>query len=424
MTHFGILCPAKTGHLNTMLPLGRELQRRGHRVTLLGIADVQSKTLAAGLDFWKIGETEFPLGIAAQSLTQLGKLSGLAALRYNLNLIQKEAAMLLRDAPKALKQAGIEALLVNQMTLEGESIAEFLAIPFITVCSALPINQENGVPPFVTSWSYNPARWTHLRNQSAYFVLNRLAQPIEKLINEYRQSWNLPPCYDVNDSYSKLAQLSQIPAEFDFPRQHLPQWFHFTGPYHDSGSREVVPFPWENLTGQPLIYASMGTIQNRLMDVFHCIAQACDGLDVQLVISLGGGNLDSVKELPGKPLVVKYAPQMELLKQASLTITHAGLNTVLESLNNGVPMVAIPITSDQPGTAARLTWTGAGVTVPLVRLNVSRLRVAIQEVLSQDFYKNNASRLQAAIQRAGGVKRAADIVELAISKEKPILATG
>jgi UDP:flavonoid glycosyltransferase YjiC (YdhE family) len=49
MTHFGIICPAETGHLNTMLPLGRELQRRGHRVTLIGFLDAQAKTLAAGL---------------------------------------------------------------------------------------------------------------------------------------------------------------------------------------------------------------------------------------------------------------------------------------------------------------------------------------------------------------------------------------
>lgn len=423
MTHFGILCPAKTGHLNTMLPLGRELQRRGHHVTLFGIADVQSKVLAAGLDFCRIGNTDYPLGSAAQSLVQLGKLSGFAALQYNLNLIQKEAAMVLRDAPKALKNAGVEALLVNQMTLEGGSVAEFLDLPFITVCSALPINQEYGVPPFVTSWSYNPAQWAYLRNRTAYSLLNRIAQPIQKLINEYRQSWNLSPYYHVNDSCSKLGQLSQIPAEFEFPRQHLPQCFHFTGPYHESASRELVSFPWENLTGQPLIYASMGTIQNRLMNVFHCIAQACDGLDVQLVISLGGGNPDSLKGLPGKPLVVKYAPQMELLKKATLTITHAGLNTVLESLNNEVPMVAIPITSDQPGIAARLVWTGAGVAIPLARLSVSRLRTSVQEVLRQASYKNNASRLQAAIQRAGGVRRAADIVELVISTQKPVLVT-
>lgn len=423
MTHFGILCPAKTGHLNTMLPLGRELQRRGHRVTVMGIADVQSKTLAAGLDLWRIGDSEFPLGTTAQSLAKLGKLSGFAALQYNINLIHQEAAMVLREAPEVLKKAGVEALLVNQMTLEGGTVAEFLDIPFITVCSALPINQEDGVPPFVTSWRYNPAWWAHQRNRAAYSLLNRIAQPIQKLVNEYRQRWKLSPCYHVNDSFSKLAQLSQQPAEFEFPRQHLPKCFHFTGPYHDSASREPVSFPFENLTGQPLIYASMGTIQNRLLEIFHCIAQACDGLDMQLIISLGGASSpESLNVLPGKPLVVKYAPQIELLKKATLTITHAGLNSTLESLSKGVPMVAIPITSDQPGVGARLAWTRAGVVVPLARLSVPKLRAAIQEVLTQHSYKNNASKLQEAIQRAGGVRQAADIVELAISREKPVLS--
>ena len=33
MTHFGIICPAESGHLNTFFPLGIEIIRRGHRVT-------------------------------------------------------------------------------------------------------------------------------------------------------------------------------------------------------------------------------------------------------------------------------------------------------------------------------------------------------------------------------------------------------
>jgi len=126
--------------------------------------------------------------------------------------------------------------------------------------------------------------------------------------------------------------------------------------------------------------------------------------------------------LPGSPLVVGYAPQLELLKKATLTITHAGMNTTLESLTNGVPMVAIPIANDQPGIAARIAWTGAGEVVPLSQLSVPRLRAAIQRVLTEDSYKNNASRLQEAIRRAGGVGRAADIIEQAIATGKPVLA--
>lgn len=68
----------------------------------------------------------------------------------------------------------------------------------------------------------------------------------------------------------------------------------------------------------------MGTLQNRLTGVFQKIASACEGLDAQLVISLGGSaSPESLPELPGNPLVVKYAPQLELLQKATLMITHA-----------------------------------------------------------------------------------------------------
>lgn len=89
MTHFGIISPGSTGPLNTMLPLGQELQQRGHRVTLFGILDAQPKTLAAGLEFRAIGSEEFPAGSTAEFFAQLGKLSGLAALQYTINLLKQ-----------------------------------------------------------------------------------------------------------------------------------------------------------------------------------------------------------------------------------------------------------------------------------------------------------------------------------------------
>lgn len=422
MTHFGIICPAGNGHLNPMTALGRELQRRGHRVTLLGVLDAQANTIAAGLDFWAIAESECPLGTTAQSLAKLGKLNGLAALRYTIGVFQESTALLLREVPAAIKKTGVEALLVDETISAGGTVAEFLGIPFVTVCNALVLKQEDSVPPFFTPWSYNSAWWVRLRNRASYSLLRRIAQPIREVIDDYRQQWNLPPHSSSNDPYSKLAIISQQPAEFDFPRTALPQWFHFTGPYSDSRGRQPADFPFAKLTGQPLIYASMGTIQNRLIGVFQKIASACEGLDAQLVISLGGSaSPESLPELPGEPLVVEYAPQLELLKKATLTITHAGMNTTLESLSNGVPMVAIPIANDQPGVAARIAWTGAGEFLPLSHLSVPKLQAAIKRVLTEDSYKQNAVRLQGAIHRAGGVSRAADIIEQVVSTGKPVL---
>lgn len=423
MTHYGLICPAASGHLNPMTTLGYELKKRGHRVTVFGILDAQSKALAAGLEFQAVCESDSPLGFTKQMFTELGKLSGFAALKYTINAIQQTTQVNLRELPTLVKQAGVDALIVDQVSPEGGSVAEFLDIPFISCACALIINRDVSVPPFNTSWSYSPTKWAKLRNWTGYTLLNQVGKPIRETINEYRRQWNLSPYTNPNDYYSQLAQLSQQPAEFEFPRQNLPDCFHFTGAYNNPASREPAPFPFQKLTGQPLIYASMGTIQNRLLEIFHCIAEACSELDVQLVISLGGSASPEVLQgLPGQPLVVGYAPQLELLDKTTLTITHAGMNTTLESLTKGVPMVALPIANDQPGVAARIVWSGCGEALTLKKLNVSRLRTAIQKVLAEENYKNNALSLQQAIKRAGGVSRAADIVEQVVSTGKPVRA--
>jgi zeaxanthin glucosyltransferase len=167
----------------------------------------------------------------------------------------------------------------------------------------------------------------------------------------------------------------------------------------------------------------MGTLQNRLEYVFQTIALSCANLDVQLVISLGGGlSPEALPNLAGEPVVVKYAPQLELLQKAALNITHAGLNTTLESLSYGVPMIAIPVTDDQPGVAARIAWTGTGEFIPLSCLSVKRLRETIERVImpysTKNKYKQNALRLQQVIQRTGGVSYAVDIIEKATSAHK------
>jgi zeaxanthin glucosyltransferase len=149
------------------------------------------------------------------------------------------------------------------------------------------------------------------------------------------------------------------------------------------------------LTGQPLlIYASMGNIQNRLLGTFYNIAEASVGLAPQLVISLGGSaTTESRLNLPGSPLVVEYAPQLELLQKAEQSMIHSEMNITLESLTNGVPMVAIPI-NDIPGVAAPIVRLGCGEAVPLKKLNVSRLITSIHNVLTEDAEQRNALMLQ------------------------------
>lgn len=423
MTHFGVICPTSSGHLNPMTTLGYELQQRGHRVTVIGLPDAEAAARAAGLGFRAIAAAQFPPGASAQFMAELGELSGLAAFRYTVALFQRFTTILLDEASAPIEQVGIEALLVDQASLGGTTVAQRLKLPYISLACALLMTPDPQVPPFNTPWPYVPGRWGRWRNQVGYQLLGTALRPITQAVNADRQRWHLPPLRHLYAADSPLLQISQQPASFEFPRSSLPACLHFTGPWGNPASRAPAPFPWERLTGQPLIYASLGTLQNRLLDTFRTIAAACAELDAQLVIALGGGSApESLANLPGSPLVVGFAPQLDLLRRATLTITHAGMNTTLESLAQGVPLVAIPITNDQPAVAARIAWSGVGEVVPSARLTVDRLRRAIGRVLAEPSYRHQAQRQRSAIQQAGGVQTAADLVERAIATGQPVLA--
>ena len=420
--HFAIAAPATTGPLNTMLPLGKELVRRGHKVSVFGILDMEKRVRAAGLDFEVVGIEKFPLGASFKNLEKLAHLEGLAAVKYTVEQLTAWAQVMLTEAPQAFRKCKIDALLANQGSVESGTLADKAGVPYITICSAVPLNQEPQIPPVFVPWSYNP-KWTGVfRNQLAYGIQRILARPIINLVVQYRSDHGLKAYKNPNEVFSSLLQMSQFPREYEFPRRKLPPHFHFTGPFHTNDSREKINFPWERLSGKPLVYASMGTLQNKLEKTFLMIAEACKDLDVDLVISLGQ-NVDTIKiPLPSHAIVVAYAPQLDLLQKATLMITHAGANSTMECLMNAVPMVAIPVSNDQPGNSARIRWNRVGEVISLRQLSASRLKEKIQLVLKDPEYKRNAERLKDAILKSGGVKLAADLIEKAVTTKKPVLA--
>ena len=128
-------------------------------------------------------------------------------------------------------------------------------------------------------------------------------------------------------------------------------------------------------------------------------------------------------DLPGDPVVVGYAPQLELIRRSVLTISHGGLNTALESLQWGVPLVVLPVAYDQPGVGARVEWSGVGRSIPVGRLTVDRLRDAVRTVLEGPTYRERAGRLQSSIEAADGLSRAADLIEGAFGTGRTALPT-
>jgi zeaxanthin glucosyltransferase len=416
MARLGAFCFPGTGHLNPMTALAHSLQQRGHQVVLFGIADAEARVRAAGIEFCQIGAGDFPLGTLQRLDEHLSRLNGIAAFRFTLQRVRDSALMLYRDGPDAVRKANVEALLVDEAEFAG-SVADYLGLPRISICLIPPMLNDDRVPPFWFGWPAGQDRLSRLRNRLGIKLLLRIASPIVKDGNRQRIQWGLKPFAHPAEGVSKLARIAQLPEALEFRvRGKKLENVHYTGPFVHAQQRPPVDFPWNRVDGRPLIYASLGTLQNGSEAIYKTIAKACAPLDAQLLISLGGGiDPATLVNLSGNPILVRYAPQLEILKRAALVITHGGINTVLESLSEGVPLVVVPLANDQPGMAARVRARGAGVVVPRRKLNPVRLRKAVQHVLHDPAYLEAARDLQKAFREIDGPGLAADLIEQALN---------
>ena len=381
---------------------------------IFGIADIEAGVRAAGVDFCRIGEQNYPLGTLRRLDEQLARLKGIAAFRCTLERVRDSTRMILHDGPEAVRAANIDALLVDEAEFAG-NVADHLGLPWISLALIPPLVADDRFPPFWLGWPAKQDRLSRLRNRLAIRLLLWIANPLFRDVNRQRIAWGLKPYENPEQALSPWAQITQLPEALEFEVSGKPAGLHYTGPFVQPRQRPAINFPWERLDGRPLIYASLGTLQNGSEAIFRKITDACAGLDAQLLISLGGG-LDPARlgKLAGDPLVVRFAPQLEILKRAALVITHAGLNTALEALSEGVPMVAVPLANDQPGVAARLKARGACVVVSRHKLNSARLRKAVMLVLQDARYREAAEALHKAIQKIDGPERAADLIERAL----------
>jgi MGT family glycosyltransferase len=417
-----MLVPAYTGHLNPMAVLGRALQRRGHRIAIISTLEAEGKTRKAGLEFIPIATVEFPRGEWDRTTAQMAELVGWKASRFAGHWLRRFARGILRDLPEIAKRQRFDGLVMDQISIGAESVCHLLGLPLAVACCSLLGQAELRLPPIVFSWPYRTAFPFRLRNLIGQFMLLSTGWPLMLELLPYRRKHKLPRLTykHGNETPPSLVQVAQTPAFFDFPRRHLPDNFYYTGPWTEPGDGNDADFPWSRLDRRPLIYASFGTLQNRLQYAFRIVVEACAGLDAQLVLTLGCKGASIPENLPGDPIVVDYAPQVALLRRASLVITHGGLNTTLECLREGLPLIALPITNDQPGVAARIGRLGVGEFIPITKLTASRLRDAVSRVLTSPSYRQRAENCALEIQRMDSPARAAELIEAAFTTRQRI----
>jgi zeaxanthin glucosyltransferase len=420
MSHFAIIAPPFYSHVQALQALAQQLMARGHRITFMQQAEAGALLSDTRIAFYPLGERSHPPGSLARTLRLTAHPAGPGLFRL-INDLANTTDMLCRELPAALEQAGIDGVIADQMEAAGGLVAEALGLPFVSVACALPVNREPDLPLPVMPFRYASSARSRKLYASSSKVYDWLMRCHGEVLARHARAFGLGERRALHECLSPLAQISQTLAALDFPRRQLPPHFHAVGPLRAISTRSA---PRTETQKRPLVFASLGTLQGHRYSLFRTIAHACQRLDTRLVIAhCGGLNAAQAASLavPGTVEVTDFADQPAMLHQAQAVITHGGLNTVMDAVTSATPMLTIPLAFDQPGVAARVAYRGIGRRASRFASS-GTLATHLDALLRDESYRQRLVLMQTQLHQAGGVRRAADIVEQALCARHPVLA--
>jgi zeaxanthin glucosyltransferase len=292
--------------------------------------------------------------------------------------------------------------------------------------------EDPAVPPFNSDSIPKDRRLSRLRTRLQWkklFLRRRI----------YSRSWNIsadlkalartcgyPPAkIDFRvETWPRLLlpELVFFPKQLDFPRTRTPESAFFIEASVDMQRRDG-DFPWDRLDDRkPLVYCTLGTVvpfkaPSRASEFFQMFM---DGMaqspELQGVVTISKYVDAGELNCPRNVLAVAEAPQVEVLKRASLMVSHGGVTGLKESALLGVPMLLIPIHYDEFGNAARVVYHGLGARLRLNDVSASELRRLIDTVLTDPSYSARAKLMSEQLMKLEHESPGVKIVENILSR--------
>lgn len=400
-----LICPPLHSHLRAFEALAAELQLRGHEAIFLN-------------------EPGTRLSERFRSLRLPGDpgLGKAGSLWRDIRQGAHRTDRLCRFGPAILARAAPDLILGDQTEPAAGLLAAALNLPMLSVACALPFDPEPGTPLPFLPWPHDPSEQGLRRNAGGKRIADLLMTPHRRVIRHWSGQWGLGLRGDFADCLSPILTLSQTVPGFDFPRPHSGKRVVHLGPFRDR-TAEVFPPDIRPDPDRPLIYVSLGTLQGHRAGLLARIACACRNLGAQVLVSHGNA-LDPRRaaRIPAD-WVRSFVPQSAVLARATICVTHAGLNTTLECLAQGVPMLAVPLTHDQPGVAARIEGCGAGLRLGPGHRSRRAIEAALARLLTEPQFRASARAFAHSSSGWQGAWGAVEQVETLMGVPAPLAAS-
>jgi MGT family glycosyltransferase len=289
-----------------------------------------------------------------------------------------------------------DCLIYDSMFLWGRMVAQTLQIPAIALRPSYAANQH------VNLFAGN-ARFQLPPDKTA--LLNNTLAQLSTL-------YSVPP-FTMHSllMHTEPLKIVFLPRAFQPGGETFGEDYLFVGPSLQPHRDKSLNFPFEQLGTQPLLYISLGTVFNNQIDFYRMCLTAFGDTGWQVVLSIGP-DIDraALPAIPANFIVATRVPQLDILSRVSLFISHGGMNSTMESLYYGVPLVVIPQISEQRATAQRVQELGLGSALDRETVTADELSEVVAQVAHDPSFRMRTQEMRQAIHEAGGYQRATDAI--------------
>ena len=377
--------------MNATFPLVAELARRGERVVYFATEPFRERVQAAGAEYASYGDAE-----DFRPPAHTGGLYSVMAFAMSL------AERVLPDLLPQLRAIAPDYLLIDSLCVWGNLARQVLGTPaamlgsvFVTDDRALTV--ENMVRQ---AYGYAPKEML----LSGIDALNTYLMTSQRIDRKFgTESPNMVEFF-ANRQSLNIVFTSRY---FHLAGDEYDDTYKFVGPSMDARGSDQSRDREGAVGAGPLIYISMGTIFNDLPHFYRACFEAFGGAKYRVLMTTGKADPASLGVAPENFELHEFARQLEILPQASLFITHGGMNSVSEALWHYVPLLVLPQHGDQHLVAARVTELGAGLMLRAPDIEPRNLRAMADRVLSEPAYRAGARKIGDSFRAAGGPTRAA-----------------
>ena len=385
------------GHVISTYGLVGELVRRGERIVYYEAPHFRDDLEALGAEFRPTPPFEHYTGPLTRD-----------PFHHELDLAPILTWWALEWIPKLLdpiRKIQPDYIVHDSLSIWGRAIAHILGIP--GVCSI-------HTPAF--SWAFALRSERYWRDLPSILRSSfRTMQGFRATERRLRRTHGLPrTSYMDTMTNRQPVNLCHTPRELQ-PHDHVfDNSYHFIGSVHTRPTQARTTFPMERVR-EPLIYVGFGTICDPGPAFFRKCLAAFGGLDYQVVMILSASTRRAnLGEIPGNFIVWSLtddgmAPQLDILRRASLFVMNGGMGGAREAAWHGVPMLAISTTFETYSISKRIQQQGAGTHL-LPSASAEELRAAALKAIAEPSYKANSVRIGEACRMAGGATRGADLI--------------